>query len=152
MGYGSLYEPGSGVYNERGYYGYVRPRVIPMTMLAGLLGFIAGKASYYPVIQYRFIRERPNSELSKVFRREKGMPEPEFESAADEKNVKESMPEITISQNDPMGLKDSKLFGKIREGHQPLWNQSSATPEPEQKIERQPDKISTNKYGDKGFE
>ena len=61
--------------------------------------------------------------------------------------------EITISQNDPMGLKDSKLFEKIREGHQPLWNQSSATPpEPGQKIEKQPDKISTNKYGDKGFE
>ena len=74
-------------------------------------------------------------------------------SGPDEKSVKESEPEITISQNDPLGLKDSKLFGKIREGHSPLWNQPSATSASEQKMEKQPDKKSSkNKYGDEGFE
>ena len=55
--------------------------MIPKTLICGLLGFVVGKASYYPVIQDRFLRERPHSELSKVFRSYRGIPEPEFESS-----------------------------------------------------------------------
>ena len=55
---------------------------------AGFVGFIAGKASYASVLQERFLRERPYSELSQIIRKNRGMPEieipPEYQSDASE--------------------------------------------------------------------
>jgi len=45
---------------------------------AGFIGFIAGKASYASVLQERFLRERPYSELSQIIRKNRGMPEIEI--------------------------------------------------------------------------
>jgi len=45
---------------------------------AGFLGFIVGKASYASVLQERFLRERPYSELSQIIRKNRGMPEIEI--------------------------------------------------------------------------
>ena len=45
---------------------------------AGFIGFIIGKASYASVLQEKFLRERPYSELSQIIRKNRGMPEIEI--------------------------------------------------------------------------
>ena len=67
---------------------------------AGFVGFIAGKASYASVLQERFLRERPYSELSQIIRKNRGMPEieipPENQSDASEYTLTKLLLLITI--------------------------------------------------------
>ena len=53
--YGSLYEPGSGVYNERGYYGYVRPRKIFMNFF------------YFKIVIFQFVNSKVHLVLKANF-------------------------------------------------------------------------------------
>jgi len=95
---------------------------------AGFIGFIAGKASYASVLQERFLRERPYSELSQIIRKNRGMPEieipPEYQSdttpPASQDNYSDyfqSKPENSSSSQ--QGLS----YDKLREEHQKRYKE-----------------------------
>jgi len=48
------------------------------SFVAGFAGFIIGKGSYASVLQDRFLKERPYSQLSQIIRKNRGMPEIEI--------------------------------------------------------------------------
>ena len=71
---------------------------------AGFLGFIVGKASYASVLQERFLRERPYSELSQIIRKNRGMPEIEipleYQSAESSEYLLQFLYNFNLNQNE----------------------------------------------------
>lgn len=175
--------------------------------VAGFTGYMMGKFSYASVMQERFLKELPYSEVSQMIRESRGMPQIELPptTSSNEDNISyfQSKPEEPYDSN-PIGDSPSGKgisYDELRNQHQkrytpvqdkepgffipqhelarmeagqnqPLWSnpdpndvpnhstrQRPVIPPPPsssdlygQKMDEQPRRKTTNKYGDEVFE
>jgi len=66
-------------------YGIIKNSYMGAKAAGGaIFGFYSGKVMYMPQMQEAFMRELPNSEISKLMRKQRGIPEPEFPDVQDQ--------------------------------------------------------------------
>merc|ERR1712217_579614 len=94
------------------------------TFVAGFTGFMLGKFSYAGQLQERFLKELPHSEVSKILRQQRGLPEPEMppptSSSEDDLSYFQSKPEEPYVLN-PIGDSHSgrnMSYDELRQQHQ----------------------------------
>jgi len=112
------------------------------TFAAGFVGYSVGKFSYSTEMQDRFLAELPNSEVSKMIRKARRLPEPEDgENIPDvhgnDLSYFQSKPDVPIVDSDPRvnnEHKDVKFgissYDQLREQHQKRYPVQKPSMEP----------------------
>jgi len=120
--------------------GYIKNGVKVKAFGAGLFGYLFGRLSYQTTMMDRFLRELPNSEISQLIRKQRGLPEPEgnilIPAHENDMSYFQSNPDVPIVDNPIVGNehKNSKFgvtsYDQLREQHQKRYPVQKSSMEP----------------------